>query len=100
MEQPAIQQLDAAILDVNRRVKAHAHLIWAKVEVIKNSTDSVPPATSGAMSGRRPSSAQNTNDLNFKRNVYRDQVLFLTESLKLPDDDEVEIDDHWSSQSE
>ena len=100
LEQSSIQQLDSAVMNINRKIKTHAHLVWAKVEVIKNGADSLPSASSATAAVRRPSSTQNTNDLSFKRNVYRDQVLFLTESLKLPDDDEVEIEEHWSSQSD
>ena len=97
----AQQWLDSSIATMNQTVKAHAHAVWTRMEQIKSSQNL--PSTNAVASANTappPSSSRSQDDLQYKRNVYRDQYLFLTESLSLPDDDETIIGEYWGNKSE
>ena len=86
---------------MNQAVKTHAHAVWARMEQIKSSQSfSTINTVAPAYTAPPPSSSRYQDDLQYKRNVYRDQYLFLTESLSLPDNDEAIIGEYWETKSE
>ena len=93
----SVQPSDASYLDnsvsaLNTAVRNHAHSIWEKVERVKVTSHSNSTASSHVNQAR--------DDTDYKRKLFRDQLLYLTESLDLPDDDEEQIAVYWATKSE
>ena len=89
-----IENLDQSVIALNHAVKTHAHSIWAKVEVLQGE-----PVSSHAGGSSHSTSQPVRDDTEYKRNLFRDQLLYLTEALSLPDDDE-SVADQWKGKSE
>ena len=87
--------MDNAVKALNQSVRSHAHSVWAKVEEVQGHSSQ----TSTATSGKADRGSQLQDDMEFKRNLYRDQLLYLRESLNLPDSDDA-IGIHWKNKTE
>ena len=89
--------LDNAVKALNDSVRNHAHTIWAKVEEVQGLSNS-----SSTVRNRIDSNTRGDNlrdDVEYKQNLYRDQLLYLRESLYLPDEEDT-IEAHWKQKSE
>ena len=98
----AVEWLDSSIATLNQDIKTHAHSIWARMEVVKAGlrSASVQVPAGPAAATVPPPSSQSHDDLEYKRKLYRDNFLFLTESLSLPDEDDQSVSDYWGEQVE
>ena len=92
----SIEWLNKSVSTLNQQVKDHAHSIWTKVEQVQTSSGATPapPPTSHV-----PASSHSREDMDYKRKIYRDQLLYLTEALLLPDDED-SVEEHWKEKTE
>ena len=81
----SIQLLDTSISTLNQQVRNHAHSIWAKMEELQLGPSTVTPPIQPSVTPSQVSN--NRDDLDYKKRIYKDQLLYLTEALSLPDDD-------------
>ena len=93
------QRLDGYLGSLNQQVSDHADAVWTKVEQLKEQQSAalqVPPAAPVAPRVVTPNISQ--IDLDYKRKMFRDQLLYLTEALSLPDSGSVQ--ECWKEKSE
>ena len=82
---------------LNQQIRSHANNIWAKVASIKKHQQaSVPSQAPPTHAPARH--VATTGDLDHKKKIFKDQLLYLTEALTLPDSGSVE--DCWRDKSE
>ena len=94
----------------NKNVREHADLIWTKVEEIQDQQRSATQKHSDPPSSvteketvdpriiiRDSSNSATQNDLAYKQNMYRDQLLYLREALCLPQSGTIK--EHWQDKS-
>ena len=82
---------------VNQQLRDHAKNIWTKVANIKDNqaVNVLPPAP---VSQPPASHGPTAGDLDYKKKLFRDQLLYLTEAASLPDTGSVE--ECWRDKSE
>ena len=95
LPESTVLNIDNSITALNQSVRTHAHSIWAKVEQLQASSGSGNTHTSAISEVN----SHTRDDTEYKRNLFRDQLLYLTESLNLPDNDD-SVASHWKSKSE
>ena len=95
---------DKHLNDINKSIRDHANLIWTKVESIQDQQRaSVPPGVEPipiletAPTVERTTSVP-SGDLVYRKNLYRDQLLYLKEALSLPQTGTVK--EHWEEKSD
>ena len=103
--------LDGYLADLNQSIRSHAHSIWEKVESIKRNQQ---PSVSAPGPVHLPSGGWHDvqpeegigqargdrlhGDLEYRRSIFKDQLLYLTEALSLPDNGSIE--ECWNEKSE
>ena len=95
LPESTVLNIDNSITAINQSVRTHAHSIWAKVEQLQASSGSGNTHTSAISEVN----SYTRDDTEYKRYLFRDQLLYLTESLNLPDNDDP-VASHWKSKSE
>ena len=89
-----VTYLDKAVNTLNQAVKDHAHKIWSKVETLQSA-----PTSSSVQRSGNSQPLVTEDEVNFKRKLYCDQLLYLRESLILPDDDQ-NVSEYWKEMAE
>ena len=88
---------------MNVKIREHAATIWTKVEELQETSQApliqAPSPTNNSVrqsvtENPRVESSNLAGELEFKRKVYRDQILYLTEALNLPTSGTVE--EQWA----
>ena len=84
--------LQSQLDNMNQKVEEHADSVWSKVELIQsqqpNQTAAAAPSIqSQSSTATTPSLAAHTSpgDLVYRKRIFQDQLLYLTEALCLPD---------------
>ena len=95
----SIAWLDESVATVNQQVKAHAYSIWEKVEQVQPGPAPAPVPVQVQVPTAQAPSNHTRDDIEYKRKIYRDQLLYLTEALSLPDDDD-SVEEYWKDKTE
>ena len=103
--------LDGYLAEVNQQIRSHANSIWAKVASIKRNhqpsvlapgsvsqPSATPQVSSQTTSQVTTSHGATVGDLEYKKSIFKDQLLYLTEALSLPDGGSVE--ECWKEKTE
>ena len=96
LDASTIQYLDNSVSSLNTAVEQHAHLVWAKVETLQagSNSDNVQHSSARVNQRMHRSNTGPIDDTEYKRKLYRDQLLYHRESLFLPDNDD-SISECW-----
>ena len=104
---PNCEIAEKSLNDINISIREHADKIWSKVEAIQEQQQ-VQQQTESNHGGTRPvvqpvyqtgnANSVSQGDLIYRKNLYRDQLLYLRDSLSLPQSGT--ISDHWLEKSD
>ena len=97
--------LQSQLDDMNQKVEQHADSVWSKVELLQSQQQNQPAAAAPSSVQSQSNTATtptvlhtSPGDLVYRKRIFQDQLLYLTEALCLPDSGSVA--GYWHDKSE